>query len=192
MEPMVANNANRKSRVGRAGWLFADLSIILMIIFASTAIKADSPRCDEKDLQGTTCPSTTTTDVPPPPGGFRPDPLQFSIPGASKMSSASLFNALERRVQKAITDSKSDGIKRLNDDVYFGVILIYGGTKGVANSVGDRNAIRAQNLLSPKDAKQDQLWARIRPFTYFTTGHQSDLDPGQLMFRLFPVIEEEK
>jgi hypothetical protein len=162
-----------------------------MIIFASTTIKADSPRCDEKNLQGTTCPSTSTTDVPPPPGGFRPDPLQFSIPGASRMSSVSLFNALEMQVKKAIADSKTDGIKRLNNDVYFGVILIYGGAKGVAASVGDRNADRAQTQLSLKDSNQEQLWSRVRQFTYFTAGHDSSLEPGTVMFKLFPVIREE-
>jgi len=187
----VASRSDRRSRVGRAGWLFADLSIILMIIFASTAIQTDSPTCDEKNVQGTTCPSTSTTDVPPPPGGFRPDPLQFSIPGASKMSANLLFNALERLVNQAISESKDDAIKRLNDDVYFGVILIYGGAKGVSSSIGDRNAERAQTQLSQKDSGQEQLWSRVRPFTYFTSGHDSSLEPGTVMFKLFPVIREE-
>jgi hypothetical protein len=107
------------------------------------------------------------------------------------MSAPTLIAALNKKVQSEI-DRRVEPKKRIPSDVYFGVVLVYGGSKGMQNpSAGDRAAQRAQGQLSPQAGEENDLWKRIRDFTYFTTGHDSSLEPGTLMFRLFPVIQED-
>jgi hypothetical protein len=98
------------------------------------------------------------------------------------MSAAQLAEALEAKVKAA---------KDMPPDVYFGVVLIYGGSKNQSTQVGDKAASDAQEKLATTEGKNLTLgWNRIRSITYFTTGHDSDFGKGTVKFKLFPVIRE--
>ena len=99
------------------------------------------------------------------------------------MSATQLADALEAEVKTA---------KDMPSDVYFGVVLIYGGSKNKSTKVGDRAAINAQQKLAPAEGASPNLtWKRIKSITYFTTGHDSDYSQGAIKFKLFPVVREQ-
>lgn len=166
----MAIRRSSRNQISRAGWLFADLSIILMILFAATTIKS-SNECKDASSMAPECSSPSSTS-PNFDAGFRPEPIKVVVPNASKMSSRTLSKYLEQKIAEA-------GLP----DTYFGVIIVYGGSRGADSSVGDRSAMSAQQKLSIG-------WDRVKKYTFFEVGHASDLPIGYLSFKLFPFISE--
>lgn len=161
-----------KTSISRAGWLFADLSIVLMILFAASTVKTSDP-CKDKPKVAKECQVSDST-LPSDGDGsevFKPKPIEIDIRNGSRMSGAGLIELLNKKIDES-------GIKTS----HFGVIIIYGGSKGVDNSLGDRNARKAQMKLSSS-------WTSVRDITFFEIGHTSDLRSNDLRLKLFPYLQ---
>ena len=169
----MASSRKHGGRIGRVGWLFADLSIILMILFAATAVRTTGTDCPPGTDEAEGCPTTTTTTtttIPTPTttttpgggGGVKPEPLKISLRDVNEMSASRLRETLDKQVQS--TD--------LGESV-FGVIIIYGGSRGIDSSEGDGDK---------------PAWSGVNPTTSFETGHDNQLPYGDVTLKLFPLI----
>jgi hypothetical protein len=191
-----------KSTASLAGWLFADLTLVLFVVSLSSA--ESNAACPEP-RKGTVIPewcpptstspsttttsttSTTTTTVPDTtvpdgdgsePGGIKPEPVEIVL---TSWRSSSLAVAIERELRDAYRGNAALQSVGKIDEIRFGVIIVYGGSKGEQNNFGDRLAERAEEILS-------ESWIRVEPTTYFETGHDQGLVAGGLNLKLFPVL----
>ena len=187
----MALRSEKRSTASLAGWLFADLSIVLMILFASTGLSSNDVRCEKQDKLSADSPckkvpastSTSTTIEPGPSPGIRPKPIEVTIDGVRNMSPATFQKAIERKIRLLV---KSDIKLREASEWDFGVILIYGGAKGrKKSSDGDRIAEIAMKKITPD--KQPQ-WKKVRETTFYEPGHDMSLPYGSVKLKLFPII----
>ena len=186
----MPKKARKRSTSSLAGWLFADLSIVLMILFASTGLTSDDLRCDrqgdsvaEADCSRPT-PSTTST-IEPGAGGVRFQPIIVVIDQVFSRSNASFQQKIEQEID-AQAQSRTDLSTASSWD--YGVILIYGGSKGRSSTEdGDRSAAIARNKIAPLNQPP---WKKIRPSTFFEPGHDKSLPYGSVKLKLFPIISK--
>lgn len=191
----------RRSTASLAGWLFADLSLVLAIAFLATSgndFTCRDPKTGkplrECPAPVTTIPEVTTTTVSigdvKGNGGVKPDPIEVVIYRGSNLSR----DTLRRKLDEAISEQFKlhDDLAILGDAslVRFGVIIVRGGNKGeTAGRVGSDNALRAESKLEwPKEPDKGVGWDKILPTTYFDTGHNTEYPPGALQFKLFPIL----
>jgi hypothetical protein len=186
----MPKKARKRSTSSLAGWLFADLSIVLMILFASTGLTSDDLRCDKdgETVLGADCKATsssTSTTIEPGVGGVRFQPIIVIIDQVFSRSSASFQQKIEKEID---TQAQSRADLSTASTWDYGVIIIYGGAKGRSDSRdGDKSAEIALRKIYPS-AKSDQIWRRIRPSTFFDGGHDSSVPYGSVKLKLFPII----
>lgn len=175
-----------------AGWLFADLSLVLMILFASVNFISTSSSCksnedrdrqcdNQGDASNTTSTlletSTTSTLLDGGVGGFKPDPVEITLFNVSRMSSTKL---------QATIDSKLREKSELGSAKEFGVVLIFGGSRGEIPSTGSRTANDVKNKLAPVSLP---LWKGIRGTTYLRAYHDTSTEPDSVTLVLFPIVK---
>ena len=102
------SNSNRRQNNSLAGWLFADLSIVLALVFMSSQM-----RSAPADLN-TDAPSTTTTTEVSSNSGVNVDPIELIFEISSSTDSVRIQTELE----KALTQ------KGIASDIKFGVVLV--------------------------------------------------------------------
>lgn len=183
----MAPRSERRSTASLAGWLFADLSIVLMILFASTGLTSDDLRCDKQEKLSTNSlcnpPTSTTSTIDPGNGGIRPKPIEVTISGVRKMSPATFQNQIEEKIKLL---SKSDSKLQAASNWDFGVVLIYGGAKGRKDiGDGDRVAEDARNKLSPNVQNR---WSKLSATAFFEPAHDKGIPYGSVKLKLFPII----
>jgi hypothetical protein len=186
----MALRSEKRSTASLAGWLFADLSIVLMILFASTGLSSKDVRCEKQDKLSANSPckkvpasTTTSTTLKPGDGGIRPKPIEVTIDDIRDMSPATFQKAIG---EKILQQAKSNTELQNASSWDFGVILIYGGAKGrKKSSDGDRIAEIAMKKISPD--KQPQ-WEKVRETTFYEPGHDMSLPYGSVKLKLFPII----
>jgi hypothetical protein len=188
----MPKKARKRSTSSLAGWLFADLSIVLMILFASTGLTSDDLRCDKdgETVSGADCkatPSSTSTTIEPGFGGVRFQPIIVTIDKVFSRSVASFQEKIQREI--AIQAQTKPELSTASNWDY-GVIIIRGGAKGRSDSRdGDRSAAIALQKISPS-SKPTQNWTRIRQSTFFDSGHDSSVPYGSVKLKLFPIISK--
>lgn len=183
-----------------AGWLFADLSLVLAIAFVATSSndfvcrdKASGKPLQVCEPPETTEVSATTTTAAISDskgnGGVKPDPIEVIVRNGARLSPSSL----RARLDEAITEKfRSDPkLSALGDPsvARFGVIIVRGGDRGsTADRVGTDNAERAKSKLEWPETGGDRGWNKALRTTYFDTGHNSMYPLGDLQFKLFPIL----
>lgn len=186
----MALRSEKRSTASLAGWLFADLSIVLMILFASTGLTSDDLRCDkqEKLSANSLCnPSISTTSTIAPDkgnGGVRSKPIVVFIDNARSMSASKFQLQIEREIQK---QSLADSELRDASEWEFGVILIYGGYRKQDLSGGERAAQEIQRKISPNPERR---WKKVRVTTFYETGYTREVAYGSVKLKLFPIISK--
>jgi hypothetical protein len=180
--------SEKRSTASLAGWLFADLSIVLMILFASTGLMADDLRCEKQDETSINSPckkvpASTSTIVPDKGNGnVRPKPIVMIVNNARSMSTSTFQLRIEREIQKqAQADSSLQGAS----DWDFGVILIYGGGRGNDTTSGVNVAKDVQRKFS---VDSQNRWKKVRVTTFYETGFTNELGYGSVKLKLFPII----
>lgn len=191
----------RRSTASLAGWLFADLSLVLAIAFLATS-SSDFTCKDPKTGKSlhecpapqTTNPAVTTTTLSVGEtkgnGGVKPDPIEIVIYRGTSLSTESLRRKLDEAIVEQFRTHKDLAILGDPTMVRFGVIIVRGGNKGETNGrTGSDNALRAESKLEwPKDEKDGAGWDKTLRTTYFDTGHNSEFARGALQFKLFPIL----
>lgn len=194
-----------KSTASLAGWLFADLTLVLFVVSLSSAESNAAcpkpkkgaeipewctPSSTPQSTTTTSTTSTTTTTVPDTtvpgssgsePGGIKPEPVEIVL---TSWRPGSLGSSLDKELEKVY--EKDSNLRALGslDDIKFGVVFIYGGAKGVAARNGDMQAKRAADALLDEKYR----WSRITDLTYIDAVHDLGLVPSGLKFKLFPEL----
>jgi hypothetical protein len=186
----MALRSEKRSTASLAGWLFADLSIVLMILFASTGLTSNDLRCERKDKASAESPCkeppTTTSTIAPDKGngGVRPKPIVMTINSARSMSASKFQLQIEREIQKqSLADSELQGANEWD----FGVIIIYGGGRQQDTSDGVRVAQEIQKKISPNPERR---WKKVRLTTFYETGFTNEVAYGSVKLKLFPIISK--
>jgi hypothetical protein len=183
----MALRPEKRSTASLAGWLFADLSIILMILFASSGLTSDDLRCDKQEkLSGNSLcdpPKSTTSTIDPGNGGIRPTPIEVTVNGVRDMSPATFQKQIEEKIMLL---AKSDSKLQEASNWDFGVVLIYGGAQGRKDiGDGDRVAKEARNKLSPNVQNR---WSKLSTNAFFEPAHDKGIPYGSVKLKLFPII----
>lgn len=167
------------------GWLFADVALVLMIVFAGSNVSLPS-------TPTTTSPTTTTTTTTAPTpettiapsttvleGGVQLEALETGALSIGLMPGDGVVQRLEERLDDLVDSGFLSEIPES-----FGVILIYAG----ARTDGDVTAAKKRACLV-----QDALlveWLRIEEGrVYFKCFHDLNLENGFVKFSLFPIID---
>lgn len=184
----MALRSEKRSTASLAGWLFADLSIVLMILFASTGLTSDDLRCDkqEKLSVNSLCnpPTSTTSTIAPDKGNgnVRPKPIVVFINNARSMSTSRFQLQIEREIEKqSLADSELQNASEWD----FGVIIIYGGGRKQNTREGVRVAQEIQKKISPDPQRS---WKKVRLTTFYETGFTNEVAYGSVKLKLFPII----
>ena len=149
-----------RDKVGRraslAGWLFADLSLVLAILFISSTITREER---EPATSPTSTPATTTTDsstttttapVNSEGNSLNVDPIKVIVSISDPDN--------ELAVQKSL-ESALRSIRKLKKSTRFGVVIVHGGTGGDPDLSGGKNrATRAAESLNTWDRLTTKRW----------------------------------
>jgi hypothetical protein len=161
--------ARRKSGASLAGWLFADLALVLAFIFLNANITGTDGNVDALNLG-----STTTLPIDErTKGGADPVPLTVTVPFQMSTSVDQLITQLTAELSAIETQQEASRS--------FLVVLLYGGSDGVSLDQGRRLAERAQLLLG-------ESWDRVvQGRTYYVPAVNYRQPYGSLQLKLFPV-----
>ena len=160
-------STRRRTRSGSmAGWLFADLTLLLCFVFFDSSVSGMSTKTTISST--TTISKSTTSDQ-----GARPDPIVIRVRATLLTSSDELVSRL----------TKSLGAQPL--DQKFLVVIALGGHKPGEQKAGDKLARQVSKKL-------ENSWGQIlKGVTYFETGHDSSPgSTGYVLFKLFPIQEK--
>ena len=188
---MAGRRGSRRPSAGAlAGWLFADLALVLAFVFldsttaglaGSGGAGTDAPAASTTVVTTTSTTSTTTTTTVAGPtttvgggGGARPEPYTVTVRASADEPPGTLIARLEREL------AGTDAAKEPEDGVYL-VVIVHGGSRGVARPVGNRLSKWVADTLETN-------WSRVvEGTTYFTTGDNNSVAPGFVVLSLFPA-----
>lgn len=172
----MANKSSRSHSGSLAGWLFADLAIVLAIVFLSSSIGSDDVLDDDVVSATTAATTTTTTAQPQSLGtGVSINPCQIKFLRITNPSNN------ENIKLKLISEIKNQ-TKCLASDFY-GVVLIFAGNADTDNDEDAR--ARADALCE----SLFQTWdAMNRSFTYCQGYKNDSIDSTYFDLTLFPYV----
>ena len=157
-----------------AGWLFADLALILAFVFLDSTAQGTAGRPTRVSTTTTTIPETTTTiDIST---GADPEPIVFEIDATVNTDSETLRQRLEAEII-ASGDPRAD-LRIL-------VVIIIGGGEGSSTDATTEGTNIAANMRD-----KIRSWPRvISGKTYFQILGEDSLPIGRVRFKLFPIAE---
>ena len=171
----MADRRRRVSAGGLAGWLFADLALVLAFVFLDSSTPGQAGNGPETSGGGkVTTTSTTVEDGTKGNGGARPKPYEIVIRVGKGASGIEIIASVEAALART-TASVED------EDVVYLVVIAHGGSKGASRSTGSDLAARVADTL-------ESDWKHVvKGTTYFQTGDDGDIPPGSVVLKLFPV-----
>jgi hypothetical protein len=160
---------------GLAGWLFADLALVLAFVFLDSTSSGQGLRAGDPGRPGV----TTTTEVPGKDSagennGARPQPYKVTISASMDTSASTIIRRLESALAR-IAEGKDH-----SDEIYL-VVIANGGSRGRDRSVG---ADLARHVANQIESRWDKV---IRGQTFFVTGDTADHPSGVVDLKLFPA-----
>lgn len=162
------------SFAGMAGWLFADLALVLAFVFLDSNAKGQA---GTNSVNSTTTTTATTTTVFNASNGVRPNPIVVQV--RVGLSEEALINEIEGLLRPKLRD------QGLSPDQKFLVVLVSGGAKGLPdNQKTSHGTAQARLVLEKIEAK----WERIGATTYLKILSDGSVTDGFAELELFPVI----
>jgi hypothetical protein len=157
------SNVNRRRNHSLAGWLFADLSIVLALVFMSSQMRS-TPVSQDID------PSSPTTTAVLSNSGVSVEPIEVVF----RMSSSTNSSRVQAELERALT---KNGISQ---NIRFGVVLILAGP-----SDSSLEAQKAAQARSREIASAMESWSRLTPrFWVNGNGSDDDLEYPEVKVRL--------
>jgi hypothetical protein len=159
---------------GMAGWLFADLALVLAFVFL------DSTAQGQAGGASATSSTTTTTTAPviTAPNGLRPEPIKITV--RADLSGEALIKEIETRLSPELT------LQGLPLNQKFLLVFISGGAKGLDDSEQKSYGMAVADSVR---GKIEGIWSRIGSNAYFKKISDGGVEVGYVMLELFPVIE---
>ena len=146
------SHLNRRQTNSLAGWLFADLSIVLALVFMSSQM-----RSAPVDLNTDVSTTTTTTEVLNNSGvSVEPIELIFEI------SSSTDSLRIQAELESALTQ------KGISPTIKFGVVLVLAGPSDSSQEAQSSAQERSRQI-----ARTLETWDRLTP-RYWVNGNGSD------------------
>lgn len=168
---------SRASSGSLAGWLFADLAIVLAIVFLQSSISTGQPPVvDPPPSTDDTATTTVAEDLPPNSDSgvsIRPCEINnFPITNWSQLGNI-VANLIERTNESGST---------CQDVGEFGVVLVFAGAKDIGGIEAKKNARKLCEILLSE-------WRAVGPTTTYCEGYKrDDQDPNYFNLTLFPYI----
>ena len=145
------SHLNRRQTNSLAGWLFADLSIVLALVFMSSQM-----RSAPVDL--TTDVSTTTTIEVLSNSGVSVEPIELIF----EISSSTDSLRIQAELESALTQ------KGISPTIKFGVVLVLAGPSDSSQEAQSSAQERSRQI-----ARTLETWDRLTP-RYWVNGNGSD------------------
>ena len=145
------SHLNRRQTNSLAGWLFADLSIVLALVFMSSQM-----RSAPVDL--TTDVSTTTTTEVLSNSGVSVEPIELIFEISSSTDSLRIQAELESALAQ----------KGISPNIKFGVVLVLAGPSDSSQEAQSSAQERSRQI-----ARTLETWDRLTP-RYWVNGNGSD------------------
>jgi hypothetical protein len=158
-----------------AGWLFADLALVLAFVFLDSTAQGTASQSNEVATTTTTTvlQTTTTVDIST---GADPEPIVIEIAATVNTDADTLQQRLESEISRS-------GDPRANQRIL--VVIIGGGGLG---SLTDPTREGTAIAINMREKIRD--WSRIvAGKTYFQVMGENSLPIGQVRFKLFPIAD---
>jgi hypothetical protein len=170
---------------GLVGWLFADVALVLMIVFSGSKIIVPSTITTTTTTTTSTSSTTSTTSTLPPAttvpeGGVKLEAIETGAIAIGSEPGDGVASRLDERLTGLL---EAGTISEVPDKV--GVVLVYGGarTDGNVNKAKERACQVRDALL--------REWSRIdEGRVYFKCFHDLNIENGFVAFSLFPIIDD--
>lgn len=155
-----------------AGWLFADLALVLSFAFLDSS--ADGGAGSNTSIAAVSTSTVVTTTTSPNPSGADPTPIEVEVATEYMREPETFLSELEEKLSQ--TDHPRKGAPK------FLVVLVRVGSKDQANrDFAKPLARRVESIL--KDG-----WKKVEAFeTYYDTGDDTTVAFGQVKLKLFPA-----
>ena len=139
----MANKKSRSNSGSLAGWLFADLAIVLAIAFLQSSIGSGDAPADDSSGETTT---TTTVQLQDFGSGVSIEPCVVKFLRVTNLSN-------DKAIKSNLISEISDQTTCLPDD-FFGVVLVFAGNSDTQNDEGARTRADAlcESLFQTWDA----------------------------------------
>lgn len=176
--------SRKKSNISLAGWLFADLALVLFVIFLPSRVSGDDIVREESD---SAIPTTTTTPVEmqePEGRGVVPDPIEIFVKITGNPIS-------EGEVRTALEDGLLKG--NVSRNLQFGVIQVLAGIRGgdslESRDEASKRATTIQKVLVAIARTDSSSENRLKSWLYTLSGSDKSLQYPTIKLRLFPDNE---
>jgi hypothetical protein len=153
---------------GLAGWLFADIALVLALAFLSSKVIGKSPAEAAR--------TTTTTTTPLPPGVSRPasavNVKEIELDEVC-IANPKSFNDARRRIEAQLAT------KKVPPNTRFGVMLIYAGYDGTVSDE-DLKVVQDDARQLARDLRDTmQSWPSLNSERWIRDlGHDGGTSPG--------------
>ena len=174
-----------------AGWLFADLSIVLTIVFmasiqatgqdaSSTTTSTSTTTTTSTTTSTTTTTTTTTTTLPPDPGttaplacnGVVPRPVEVLISNIDALSAKQIFKQISTLLDQNYPDSN------------FSMVIVITGTGGDRSEQASKSARRSAEAIG----ETLKTFDRFVNEKYVEPNYTVDLRLGVAKIKIFPLV----
>jgi len=171
----VANKRSRSSSGSLAGWLFADLAIVLAIAFLQSSIGFSDALDDDGVLPEITTTTTTTAQSQYSETGVSIEPCEIKF--------LRVPNLNNNEEIKANVISKISEQTNCSTEEFYGVVLIFAGNADTNDNEGAR--ARAGDLCE----SLFETWVAMKRLSTYCEGFKNDgIDSDYFNLTLFPYI----
>lgn len=176
---MRSNRRRTEISGALVGWLFADIAIVLMVVFAGTRVVLPGSTTTTSSSTSTTSTTVAIPSTSVSPGGVRLEALEIGAVSIGSVTGSGVASRLEQRLAALETSGALTAVPEK-----IGVILVYAG------AATDGNVARAkERACLVRDALLRE-WSRIEEGrVYFKCFHDLNLENGFVKFSLFPIID---
>ena len=152
-----------------AGWLFADLSIVLAIVFM-TSLQATNQ--DAFSTTTTTLPSAPDTTAALACNGVVPRPVEVRISNTRAISARQIFEQIATLLDENYPDSN------------FSMVIIYSGTGGDRSEQASTSAVKSSQDIGETLRSFD----RFVNEQYVESGYAISIRLGEAKIKIFPNV----
>lgn len=171
------------TNISLAGWLFADLALLLFVIFLPSSVSGEEI-ANEPESPAVTTTSISAPKVQPIARGVVPEPIEIRVLiEGNPPELDDVVAALEAGLRE----------RAISQDIKFGVIQVLAGIPGDDTvSSRDSAARRASDVAAilTEIAQADPAGSgRLKPWLYTLSGSDARLRYPEIKLRLFPDNE---